>query len=58
LIFGIPFILNNILAIGVDLKIMLLYVPDLTVLLIVDVLVQIARMIVSIFHIQNKKYVS
>ena len=58
LIFGIPFILNNILAIGVDLKIMLLYVPDLTVLLIIDVLVQIARMIISIFHIQNKKYVS
>ncbi|MTI66336.1 MAG: beta-lactamase family protein [Firmicutes bacterium] len=54
--FGLPFILKNVLAIGFDLKIMLSYVPDFTILLLIAILIQVIRFIVSLFHIIRKNY--
>lgn len=48
---GLSYILKNMLGLAVDLKIMFAYVPDYTALLIIDILVQVIRLGISLFHI-------
>jgi hypothetical protein len=53
LIFGLSFILKDILGLGYDLKIMFSYAPDFTFLLIVAILVQVVRLFISVIHLFN-----
>lgn len=48
---GLPFILKNILGLQLDLKVMLSYVPDFTVLLLIDILVQVIRLFTSVHQL-------
>ena len=51
LTFGLSYILKNLLGLAVDIRVMFAYVPDYTSLLVVDILVQVIRLIISLVNI-------
>lgn len=58
LLFGLPYILINVLGLGIDLEYMLGYAPDFTILLLVDIAIQVIILIIVMVNIIRKKYKS
>jgi CubicO group peptidase (beta-lactamase class C family) len=48
---GIPFLLKNVLSLGLDPVVMFSYMPDFTALLLLAIVVQAARLLISVLHI-------
>ena len=53
---GLPYILRNVLGLGIDLRYMLGYAPDFTILLFVAIVLQVITLTIVMGNIIRKKY--